>query len=253
MNSALHAQDVSFRYGLSGPLTLDQVTFSLVSPTITGLLGRNGSGKSTLGMLMAGLLHPTSGTLTLDGERIYDGATTMAHVAYAGDSTAVFDDRKLSETVALWAASRPAWDQNFAEELLGLFSLNTKKKTSKLSRGQLSAFFAVLGLASRAPLTIFDEVHLGMDAVVRELFYRALLADFTAHPRIIVLSSHLIDEVENLLDHVIMVDSGQVIEEGDTDEVRARHALDGSLPHLTDVLMDLTLTNSQRRALGREN
>jgi len=82
---------------------------------------------------------------------------------------------------------------------------------TKLSRGQRSALGAAIGLASRAPLSLFDEVYLGMDAPTRYAFYAELLADYVAHPRTIVLSSHLIDEIERLFEHVVILDHGRVL------------------------------------------
>ena len=96
----------------------------------------------------------------------------------------------------------------------------TTQRVKKLSRGQLSAVGVVLGLASRAPLTIFDEPYLGLDAVARQLFYDRLLADYAEHPRTVVLSTHLIDEVSDLLDHVVVLDRGRVVVDEDTDVLR---------------------------------
>ena len=90
-----------------------------------------------------------------------------------------------------------------------------------------------------------------MDAVVREIFYRTLLADYTKHPRAFIISSHLIEEIEKLLDHVIMVDQGKIIESGDVDDVRARYSQDGKVRDFTEILMHLTLTDNQRLALGQ--
>ena len=90
----------------------------------------------------------------------------------------------------------------------------------KLSRGQLSAVGVIVGLASRAPLTFFDEPYLGLDAVARQLFYDRLLADYSEHPRTVILSTHLIDEVSNLLEHVIVIDDGRIIIDQDADELR---------------------------------
>ncbi|WP_437583103.1 AAA family ATPase [Paramicrobacterium sp. CJ85] len=90
----------------------------------------------------------------------------------------------------------------------------------KLSRGQLSAVGIVIGLASRAPLTFFDEPYLGLDAVARQIFYDRLLEDFAEHPRTVVLSTHHIDEAANLLEHVIVIDEGRVMLDSDTDDLR---------------------------------
>ena len=94
----------------------------------------------------------------------------------------------------------------------------------KLSRGQLSAVGVIVGLASRAPITFFDEPYLGLDAVARQLFYDRLLEDYAEHPRTIILSSHLIDEVSNLIERVIVIDGGRIIMDEETDAVRDRAA-----------------------------
>ena len=86
----------------------------------------------------------------------------------------------------------------------------------------LSAVGIVIGLASRAPLTIFDEPYLGLDAVSRELFYNRLLEDYSEHPRTVVLSTHLIDEVSNLLEHVLVIDNGKLIIDKDAEELRGK-------------------------------
>lgn len=239
-------EGVSFHYDLHRQHVINGVSASVDAGSFTGLLGRNGSGKSTLSLLAGGLLRAQEGQVLVGGTPVYENAAAMAGVGIASDAMAVFGDEKMKKTLALWRDARPTWDEEFSQQLLDLFKLNPRKKPDKLSRGQRSAFHATLGLASRCPITIFDEVHLGMDAVARELFYRTLLADYAANPRTIIMSSHLIEEVEDLLDHVIFVDGGRVIEHGDVDDVRERHRQPNKLPSMTEVLMDLTLTPAQR-------
>ena len=91
----------------------------------------------------------------------------------------------------------PHWDQSFADRLVAEFGLPMKRRIKKLSRGQLSAVGVIIGLASRAEITFFDEPYLGLDAVARQIFYDRLLEDYATHPRTVILSSHLIDEVAN--------------------------------------------------------
>jgi ABC-2 type transport system ATP-binding protein len=96
------------------------------------------------------------------------------------------------------------------------------RRIKKLSRGQLSAVGVIIGLASRAEITFFDEPYLGLDAVARQIFYDRLLEDYTEHPRTVILSSHLIDEVSNLIERVLVIDRGRIIMDEDTDAVRDR-------------------------------
>ena len=97
-----------------------------------------------------------------------------------------------------------------------------KQTIKKLSRGQLSAVGVIIGLASRAEITFFDEPYLGLDAVARQIFYDRLVEDYAEHPRTIILSSHLIDEVSNLIEKVIVIDDGRILLNEDTDAVRER-------------------------------
>ena len=100
----------------------------------------------------------------------------------------------------------------------------TRRSVTKLSRGKKAALACVIGLASRAPLTIFDEAYLGMDAPSRSAFYDELLADYMRHPRTIVISTHLIEEVSSIFEQVAIIDRGRLVVQGDTDEIRARGA-----------------------------
>lgn len=238
-------EDVTYRYR-RGTTALQNLTLALRPGVITGLLGRNGSGKTTLAMLLAGQNRATSGRVLVDEASVWEDTERMAAVALVSSETRVFADYRLRDTLELWAETRPTWDQGLADRLLEQWKLDpAKDRPESLSRGQLSAFSAVLGLASRAPLTIFDEVHLGMDAVVRRQFTTELLADYAEHPRTIVLSSHLIEEVSDLLEDVILLHEGRLLDAGEADAVRARHADPATperLPDLTDVLIRLTET-----------
>ena len=118
------------------------------------------------------------------------------------------DQFRVCDAVAAAAAVFPAWDADLAAQLIADFELPPKRAIKKLSRGMTSAVGIVLGLASRAPVTLFDEPYLGLDAVARQLFYDRLLADYAEHPRTIVLSTHLIEEISDLLEHVLLIDRG---------------------------------------------
>jgi ABC-2 type transport system ATP-binding protein len=116
----------------------------------------------------------------------------------------------------------PGWDAGYAESLLADFALPPRRGVGKLSRGMRSALGIVVGLASRAPLTLFDEPYLGLDAVARQLFYDRLLADYAGSPRTVLLSTHLIDEVGDLLERVTVIDGGRVLLDEDADDLRTR-------------------------------
>ncbi|WP_127571107.1 ABC transporter ATP-binding protein [Georgenia faecalis] len=244
---AVQVRDLGVRYG--DTQALDGASLDLPAGAIVGLLGRNGSGKTTLLSVLAALRKPSTGSVLVDGEDPFENERVMERVCLIRESGDVMADEKLSDTLDLVAAARPTWDGEYAAELLDAFELSLKKRPGTLSRGQRSAVGAVIGLASRAPLTIFDEVYLGMDAPSRYRFYDALLADYVEHPRTIILSSHLISEVERLFEEVVVLEAGRVLLAEDADSVRARGAtVTGPKDRVAEATRELTVIG--RRDLG---
>jgi ABC-2 type transport system ATP-binding protein len=141
------------------------------------------------------------------------------------------------------------WDAEFARRLIAEFRVPMNRRIKKLSRGQLSAVGVIVGLASRAPLTFFDEPYLGLDAVARQIFYDRLLEDFGEHPRTVILSTHLIDEVSALLEHVIVIDDGKIIIDENADALRGSAATVSGTKSAVDAFIG-TRAVLHREALG---
>ena len=131
-----------------------------------------------------------------------------------------YPDLRVDHVIRVASWFYPHWSEDLAQQLLSDFSLPLKRRIKRLSRGMRSAVGIVIGLAARAELTLFDEPYAGLDAVARQLFYNRLLAEFAEHPRTIILSTHLIDEVADLLEHVVMLDHGRVVLDAPADDVR---------------------------------
>lgn len=216
----VQVRDLTVRY--SDTTALDAVSFDLRPGVITGLLGRNGSGKTTALSVLAAFMRKTSGSALVDGEEPWENARVMGGTCLIRESGDLLPDRPVSEMVRMLANRRATFDIELAEKLLDTFELGPDDRPDRMSRGKKSAFGVVAGIASRAPLTLLDEVHLGMDAPARYAFYDALLADWLEHPRTIVLSSHLIGEVERLLEDVVVLDRGTVLVQEDADSLRTR-------------------------------
>ena len=199
---------------------VDDVSFTLEEGKIYGLLGRNGAGKTTLMSLLTGQEFASSGTIELYGSSPVENARVLEHISFIKESQRYPDDFKVKHILhsAPWFFTN--WDAEYAQELVADFRLPVDRKIKKLSRGQLSAVGVIVGLASRAPLTFFDEPYLGLDAVARQLFYDRLLADVAEHPRTVVLSTHLIDEVSNLLEHVLVIDEGRLLIDESAEDLR---------------------------------
>jgi len=199
---------------------LDRVTFDLEENRIYGLLGRNGAGKTTIMQLLTGQLFPSDGEIEVFGRTPAEHADVLRRMCFIAESQRYPEDFTAAHVLKAAPWFFENWDAAFAERLVADFRLPLKRRIKKLSRGQLSAVGVIVGLASRAPLTFFDEPYLGLDAVARHIFYDRLLEDYAEHPRTVVLSTHLIDEVANLLEHVILIDQGRILLDRDAEEVR---------------------------------
>lgn len=203
---------------------LDDVSFRIEKDAIYGLLGRNGAGKTTLMSILTAQNFATEGRVRVFGEDPYENPRVLSRMCFVRESQKYPDDAKPAHAFAAAKIFFPNWDDDLAADLIRQFQIPVTRTIKKLSRGQLSAVGVVIGLASRAEITFFDEPYLGLDAVARQIFYDRLLEDYSSHPRTIILSSHLIDEVANLLERVIVLDGGRVVMDEDTDAVRERAA-----------------------------
>jgi ABC-type multidrug transport system, ATPase component len=222
MTSVIEVQNLTKRY--RDTLAVDDVSFAIEENTIYGLLGRNGAGKTTVMSILTAQNFATSGDVRVFGESPYENARVLSRMCFVRESQKYPDDATPRHAFAMARLFFPRWSQELAERLIDDFQLPTKKTIKKLSRGQLSAVGVVIGLAARAEITFFDEPYLGLDAVARQIFYDRLLEDYAAHPRTIILSSHLIDEVSNLLERVIVIDKGRIIMDEDAEAIRDRAA-----------------------------
>ncbi|MGD8201043.1 ABC transporter ATP-binding protein [Ornithinimicrobium sp. W1679] len=240
MNTPLGVEVDAVTHRFRGAEALSDVSLTVRPGTITGLVGRNGAGKTTLLSLIAALRPVQTGAVRVGGREVWEDPSVTSRVCLVRDRGGIFEDQRIRHTLRLQRALRPHWDEEYAVELLGRFGVPLKKNPEQLSRGQRSILGAVIALASRAELTLLDEVYLGMDAVARRLFYDELMADYVSHPRTIVLSSHLLDEVEDLMEDVVVLDRGRVVAAGDADTVRQQHSTGDSLASLTDVLVHVS-------------
>ncbi len=173
--------------------------------------------------VLTGREFETSGSVEVFGEPPRENPRVASRTCFVKENQRYPDYFQSRHALSAAALAFPQWDEAFARELVGEFALPVRRPIKKLSRGQLSAVgVIIIGLASRAPLTFFDEPYLGLDAVARQLFYDRLLADYAEHPRTVVLSTHLIDEVSDLIENVVVIDGGRVLLDGDAQDLRRR-------------------------------
>ncbi|MGD6815647.1 ABC transporter ATP-binding protein [Metabacillus sp. 84] len=220
MNPILEVNGLTKTYGDTA--AVKNISFSLEPNKIYGLLGRNGAGKTTIMNMITARLFPSEGDIKVFGEAPFENQAVLSQVCFIKESQKYPDIIHIADLLDICSAIFPNWDQKYADSLIKDFTLPLNRKMKKLSRGMLSSAGIVIGLASRAPLTIFDEPYLGLDAVARNIFYDHLIEDYSQHPRTIILSTHLIDEVSKILEHVLVIDNGNLIINEDAEDIRGK-------------------------------
>ena len=244
MIPTISATALSRRY--RDQIALDEVSLTVEPGTVTGLLGRNGAGKTTLMRIITGLEFPTAGDLRVFGEVPAENDPVLRRMVFVREEQA-YPDLRVEHVIQVASWFYPNWSEDLAQQLLSDFALPPKRRIKRLSRGMRSAVGIVIGLAARAELTLFDEPYAGLDAVARQLFYDRLLAEFAEHPRTILLSTHLIDEVADLLEHVVMLDHGRVVLDAPADDVRGTGmTVNGPVTAVEEFVADRTVLRRQR-------
>lgn len=214
----IECQNVMKRYKRMN--ALESITFQLEDQKITGLIGRNSAGKTTLLKILAGFIKESSGEVKVFSNNPFNNLTVSANSILVDDQMSFPDSFTLAEILAIAPTFYSKWDEQLAKRLFDYFSLNPKQQHSKLSKGTRATFNMIFGLATRCALTMFDEPTNGMDEVVRADFYRALLKEYIAYPRSILISSHHLAEIEHLLEDILLIHKGKVVFHQSLDEVR---------------------------------
>ncbi|MEY8752055.1 ABC transporter ATP-binding protein [Alkalicoccobacillus gibsonii] len=204
---------------------LSDIHCSFKEDVIYGLLGRNGAGKTTLLNIISGKTLPDSGEVTVNGHQPFNHFDTLNQICFIRESKNFKPSLSIKTILKTMPAFYPNWNAEKALELLEIFDLPHHKKVSQLSKGMESALGIIVGIASRSPLTIFDEPYIGMDAHARQQFYEVLLEDYSEYPRTIILSTHLIDEVSDLFQEIYFMKKGQISMHQTVDQLQERSFL----------------------------
>lgn len=190
---------------------LNTIQLSLMNNKIIGLIGRNGAGKTSLLSLLASYRLPTTGQVLIDGEVAFENDKKMEQVVFIYPEDYTEETDTVEDLLLLMSRYLPSYDSDYAAYLIERFKLPLNKKVNELSKGMQSALNVTTGLASRAPITIFDEAYLSMDAPSRDIFYEELQEDQIKYPRLIIMSTHLVSEAEYLFDEVAILHKGQLL------------------------------------------
>lgn len=213
---------------------LRDVSLSLGEPKIYGLLGRNGAGKTTLLRLMSNYFQPTSGSVAIDEKNVWENEEAQRQIFFVTEST-YFGEMNTQKLINTMEKVYPNFDKaqclNYAER----FELDLQKKYTSLSTGYKSVLRVILALSAHTPFLLLDEPTLGMDAFHRELFYQLLIESYSATPSCILLSTHLIGEVEGLLEHVLILDHGKLLVDQSAEQLLSQgYCVSGRISEVDD-------------------
>ena len=185
---------------------LDGMSFRATAGQVYGLVGTNGAGKTTLLKHLLGLLRATTGSVRVFGlDPVRDPVGVLSRVGYLSEERELPEWMRIDELMRYTQAYHPTWDASYASELLETFALDPAKKIKELSKGMRAQAGLIAAVAHRPELLILDEPSSGLDAVVRRDILDAIVRAVADDGRTVIFSSHLLDEVERMSDHVTMI------------------------------------------------
>lgn len=214
---------VTKKYG--NKAVVDQVSLTIEKGKIYGLIGRNGAGKTTLLSMMASHNPMTEGSITWNGEEIWENSNALNHICFSREivmSNSGIISLKVKDYLAAASLYYPHWDKEMARELTQKFEIDTKKRLVKLSKGMLSMVTIIVAMASKADFTFMDEPVAGIDVVMRDYFYKRLLDEYMNTGRTFVISTHIIEEAADIMEEVILLKGGKLLCMENTQELLER-------------------------------
>lgn len=232
----IQIKQVSKRFGEIQ--ALDQIDLEFGDNKIYGLLGNNGAGKTTLLNILTGRYLEDSGSITIDGIPHHNSAA-LAKLYMMSEKNLFPDEMKVKDALKWTARFHPNFDHEFAQQLIHEFKLPLKQKIQKLSTGYSSIFKMVLALSVNTEYVLLDEPVLGLDAQHRDMFYRFLMEAYANHPRTIILSTHLIAEAANMIEHTVIISKGRILADQPVEELLSQgYTISGPAAAIDDYLRD---------------
>ena len=216
MSSLLKVNSLTKKYG--NLTALNNLNFELVSGHIIGLLGPNGSGKTTLIKIICGLLVPSAGEVTVNGNPI--GVESKKVISYLPDTTYLGKSASVEGTINYFKDFYEDFDENRAYDMLGKLGIDPRAKFRTLSKGTKEKVQLILVMSRRADLYILDEPIAGVDPAARDYILNTIISNYDENASILI-STHLISDIENILDEVIFLKQGNIVRFSSVDEIRS--------------------------------
>src|SRR5438128_2231178 len=217
---------------------LDSVSLSMPRGAVYGLVGANGAGKTTLIKHVLGLLRAQSGSVRVFGlDPVADPVGVLSRVGYLSEENDLPGWMRVDELIRYSRAFRPNWDDDYAEELRQSFALDPAARVRNLSKGQMARVGILIALAYRPDLLLLDEPSSGLDPIVRRDILGAIIRTIAHEGRTVLFSSHLLEEVEQVADHVTMINKGRIVLSAPLEDIRETHRVDGRVPSLDEIFV----------------
>ena len=234
--SVIHVSELTRRFGSN--TALDSVTLSLPRGAVYGLVGANGAGKTTLIKHILGLLKAESGVVRIFGiDPVDDPVGVLSRIGYLSEENDLPGWMRVNDLIRYSRAFYPAWDDGYAEELRQTFALEPSAKIKNLSKGQKARAGLLIALAYRPDLLVLDEPSSGLDPIVRRDILGAIMRTIADDGRTVLFSSHLLDEVEQVADHVTMISRGKIVLSAPLVEIRESHRVGERVPSLDEIFV----------------
>ena len=222
MNSpVLQTDGLSKRYGRR--TALSDCTLSIPPGHVVGLVGPNGAGKTTLLQIAVGMLAPTSGTINVLGRRPAAGPAQLARVGFVAQETPTYAGLSIADHLRFGAHTNPGWDRRLADDRIAQLGLDPAQKAGKLSGGQRAQLALTLAIAKLPELLILDEPVASLDPLERREFLQGLMAYIADHGASVILSSHLVSDLERVCDYLIVLVASRVRIAGEVDDLLSTH------------------------------
>lgn len=215
MESVLECKNLTKSY--LKKTALDSINLELPKGSIVGLLGPNGSGKTTLLKLAAGLLTPTNGEITIEG--LKPGVETKEIVAYQPDKVYLNDWMNAEDLIKMMADFYANFNKDKAFDMIGHLNIDVKQKLKSMSKGTKEKVQLILTMSREVPLYMLDEPIGGVDPAARDYILNTIINNYREDATVLI-STHLISDIENVLNHIIFIKNGKIVRTGDVDDVR---------------------------------
>ena len=227
MSNEIKIENLKFGYGYKSKKIFNGLNVSIAPGQIVGIVGRNGEGKTTLMKLIAGKLSPDEGSGLIDNRDPATDIETANKIIYASSTYNTESRSKLKDILQYHKLMYKNFDINFANKLMDVFDIEQNKRIGRLSKGQTTIF------------NFIDEPVSGADSVRRKQIYDIILRDYIEYPRTILISSHLLSEMENILANICMIGAGQILYNGDVDEMKHKaFKVKGTRQQVTEFVKD---------------